>query len=179
MATLDLATRWIGLTPHLLSLLRIIAALMFMEIGAMKLFAWPVGMPPDDSIAEPWTQVWIAGVLEVFGGALLLVGLFTRPVAFTLAGMMAVAYWQFHHPMSPWITVNNGAAAVLYCFVFLFLSAAGPGRWSLDALLRRRRIYRMYPNSASSTRMAADAIVNDLTAALPTPSAPPVVRNPT
>ena len=84
------------------------------------------------------SQVGIGGLLEVVGGALLLVGLFTRPVAFVLAGEMAVAYFQFHFPKSFWPTVNQGVPAVLYCFVFLYLSAAGAGPWSIDALRRKR-----------------------------------------
>jgi putative oxidoreductase len=82
------------------------------------------------------SQAWVAGVLEVFGGALLLVGLFTRPVAFLLAGEMAVAYFQFHLPRGVWPTVNGGVSAALYCFIWLYVSAAGPGPWSIDA--RRR-----------------------------------------
>jgi putative oxidoreductase len=79
------------------------------------------------------SQVWIGGVLEVLGGALLLIGLCTRPVAFVLAGEMAVAYFQFHFPNSFWPTVNGGVPAALYCFIFLYLSAAGAGPWSVDA----------------------------------------------
>ena len=83
------------------------------------------------------SEVGVGGILEVFGGFLLLLGLFTRPVAFLLAGEMAVAYFQFHFPQSFWTVVNNGVAAVLYCFVWLYFSAAGAGPWSLDA--RRRK----------------------------------------
>ena len=84
-----------------------------------------------------WSQVWIGAVLELVGGALLLAGLFTRPVAFILAGEMAVAYWQFHAPNGFWPVVNQGQPAVLYCFIWLYLSAAGPGPWSLDALRKK------------------------------------------
>jgi len=100
----------------------------------MKLFAYPMGIPPDGGTAVYFTQVWFGGILEVFGGALFLFGLFTRPVAFILAGEMAVAYWQFHSPVSPWPIMNNGVSAVLYCFLFLWFSAAGAGPWSLDAV---------------------------------------------
>jgi putative oxidoreductase len=79
------------------------------------------------------SQLWIGGVLELVGGALLLLGLFTRPAAFVLSGMMAVAYFQFHFPHSFWPTLNNGVPAVLYCFIWLYFSAAGAGPWSLDA----------------------------------------------
>ena len=99
----------------------------------MKLFAFPIGMPPDNSTAQLISQVGLGGILETFGGALLLLGLFTRPVAFILAGEMAVAYFQFHAPQSFWPIVNNGVSAALYCFVWLYFSAAGPGPWSLDA----------------------------------------------
>jgi|SRR5919206_5167693 putative oxidoreductase len=123
-------------TPRLLSVLRIIVAFMFMAHGAQKLFGFlaPPGMP---SFA-PFSQMWVAGVLELFGGGLLLLGLFTRPVAFILSGMMAVAYFQSHAPGGFWPLQNKGELAVLYCFVFLFLAAAGGGEWAVDRLLRRR-----------------------------------------
>jgi putative oxidoreductase len=127
------------LAPYALSILRIVASFMFIQNGTMKLFAWPMGMPPDNGTAELLTQTGIGGLLEVVGGALLLVGLFTRPVAFVLAGEMAVAYFQFHQPQALWPIENGGIPAVLYCFLFLYYAAAGPGPWSLDAMLRRRR----------------------------------------
>jgi putative oxidoreductase len=105
--------------------------------GTMKLFAYPIGMPPNNATAELLSQVGIGGILELFGGLLVLIGLFTRPVAFILAGEMAVAYYQFHNPISPWPIINNGTSAVLYCFVWLYYSAAGAGPWSVDAKLRR------------------------------------------
>jgi putative oxidoreductase len=110
---------------------------MFIQAGTMKLFAFPIGMPPDNSTATLISQVGLAGILETFGGLMMLLGLFTRPVAFILSGEMAVAYFQAHFPMSFWTVVNNGYAAVLYCFLWLYLSAAGPGPWSLDALRKR------------------------------------------
>ena len=121
----------------MLSILRIVTAAMFILSGTMKLFAFPNGMPPDNSVAEFGTQVWVGGVLEFVGGLFMLVGLWTRPVAFILAGEMAVAYWQFHAPNSPFPTVNMGVSAVMYCFVFLYFSSAGPGPWSIDALRDR------------------------------------------
>ncbi len=127
--------KYISFAPQFLSALRIIAAFMFVLAGTSKLFAFPMGMP-GGATAPVLSQVGIGGVLEVVGGALLLIGLFTRPVAFILAGEMAVAYFQFHFPKSFWPTVNQGVPAALYCFVFLFLSAAGAGPWSLDALRR-------------------------------------------
>jgi putative oxidoreductase len=125
--------KWKSWAPQLQSVLRIVAAFVFIPAGTSKLFAFPVGMPPDGSTAQPMTQVWIGGVLEVVGGALMLLGLFTRPVAFLLAGEMAVAYFQFHAPQAFWPTVNAGTPAVLYCFLWLYFSAAGPGPWSVDA----------------------------------------------
>src|SRR5262245_25768719 len=129
--------KWISWAPRLRSVLRIVAAFMFILSGTSKLFAFPVGMPPDNATAQALTQVWIGGVLETFGGSLLLLGLFTRPVAFLLAGEMAVAYFPFHAPHSLYPTVNQGAAAALYCFVWLYFSAAGPGPWSIDAMRSR------------------------------------------
>jgi putative oxidoreductase len=118
--------------PRLLSVLRIVAALIFLEHGAQKLLGFPP-MPAGGSMPAPLSLLWFAGVLELLGGLLLLIGLFTRPVAFLLAGEMAVAYWMVHAPQSFYPALNMGDAAILYCFVFLYLSAAGPGPWSVDA----------------------------------------------
>jgi len=137
MTAPKLIAKWPSLAPQLLSVLRIIAAFMFMQAGTMKLFAFPIGMPPDGGTAQLISQVGIGGILETFGGALLLLGLFTRPVAFILSGEMAVAYFQFQFPQSFWPIVNNGVSTVLYCFVWLYFSAAGPGPWSLDAMRRK------------------------------------------
>lgn len=131
--------RWAAWAPRLLSVLRIVAAFLFIQAGTMKLFAFPVGMPPDGGTAELFSQVGLGGVLEAFGGALLLVGLFTRPVAFLLSGTMAVAYFQFHAPGGFWPVVNGGSPAILFCFVWLYVSAAGAGPWSLDAMRARTR----------------------------------------
>jgi len=125
--------QWISWGPQFLSILRIVAGLLFIPLGTMKLFAWPIGMPPDGGTAPLLTQVGIGGLLEVVGGALILIGLFTRPVAFILSGEMAVAYFQFHAPMGFWPMVNQGQPAILFCFIFLYLSAAGGGPWSVDA----------------------------------------------
>jgi putative oxidoreductase len=138
MTTPRLLAKWASWGPYLQSVLRIVAAFMFLQAGTMKLFAWPAGMPPDGSTAPLLSQVGIAGVLEVFGGGLLMVGLFTRPVAFVLSGEMAVAYFQFFAAQSLWPVVNNGISAALYCFVWLYFSAAGAGPWSLDAKWRER-----------------------------------------
>ena len=136
MAALSVETKWSRWAPQLLSVLRIVAAVMFMQAGTIKLFGWPMAMP-DGSSAAMFSQVWIGAVLELVGGALLIVGLFTRPVAFLLSGEMAVAYFQFHAPNGFGPVVNQGQPAVLYCFIWLYLSAAGGGPWSLDALRRK------------------------------------------
>lgn len=120
--------------PRLLSVLRIVAALIFMAHGTQKILGFPEGASPA-MLSLPW----IAGVLELFGGALLLLGLFVRPVAFVLSGLMAFAYWIAHAPKSPFPVLNGGDAAILYCFVFLYLVAAGGGVWSLDRLMRGSR----------------------------------------
>ena len=125
----DLQTVW---APRVLSILRIVAALIFMEHGTQKL----LGFPPSDSPAPALFSLGgLAGVLELVGGVLLLLGLFTRPVAFILSGEMAFAYWIAHAPQSFFPVLNGGDAAILYCFVFLYLAAAGGGPWSLDAAL--------------------------------------------
>jgi putative oxidoreductase len=124
--------RYKSWTPYFLSILRAIAGFLMMAHGAQKLF----GVLGKDKV-ELMSQAGLAGVLEFFGGVLLILGLFTRPVAFILAGTMAVAYFQVHAPQGFWPIVNKGELAVLYCFVFLFLSAAGAGPWSLDALMSR------------------------------------------
>ena len=119
-------------------LLRVVAALLFIQVGGLKLFGWFGGMPPGGGVAPFMSQAWIGGVLEVFGGAAIMFGLFTRPVAFILSGEMAVAYWQFHAPNGHWPVQNHGEPAVLLCFIFLYMAAHGGGDWSLDALLRRK-----------------------------------------
>lgn len=121
--------------PRVLSLLRIITALLFMEHGTQKLFGYPAPFP----MAELPTMILVAGILEVVGGALVAVGLFTRPVAFILSGQMAVAYFMAHATKSFFPIVNGGDGAILFCFVFLYLAFAGGGAWSLDALIRGRK----------------------------------------
>jgi putative oxidoreductase len=120
-------------------LLRIISGLFFLQSGGLILFGWFGGMPGQPSPPPIISQTGIGGVLEFFGGIAILVGLGTRPVAFILSGMMAVAYWQFHAPNGAWPIQNQGIPAVLFCFIFLYMAAQGGGDWSLDALLRRRR----------------------------------------
>ncbi len=133
MTAPNLVAKWSTWAARLRSVLRIVAAFIFIQAGTMKLFAFPVGMPPHGSTAPLLSELGIAGILETFGGTLLLVGLFTRPVAFLLAGEMAVAYFQFAFPLGFWPIMNNGVTPALYCFVWLYFSAAGAGSWSLDA----------------------------------------------
>lgn len=135
---MNLLSKWISWAPQLKSVLRIISALIFILAGTSKLFAFPVGMPPNGDTAKLLTQIGIGGILEVFGGGLILFGLFTRPVAFILSGEMAVAYFQFHYPQGFWPTLNGGVAAVLFCFIWLYFSAAGAGPWSIDAIRDKR-----------------------------------------
>ncbi len=127
-----LQTEW---APRVLSILRIVAALIFMAHGTAKLFGFPAGENPSPA-PEFMTQMWVGGWLEIVGGILLVLGLFTRPTAFVLSGMMAVAYWQFHAPGDVFPLLNNGDAAILYCFIFLYIALAGGGPWSLDAIMR-------------------------------------------
>ena len=145
MNTAQLETIW---APRLLGLLRIVTALIFMAHGTQKLLGFPA--PPPSGQPPLLSLFGVGGVLELVGGLLLLFGLFTRSVAFLLAGEMAVAYWMFHAPKNFYPVLNGGDAAILYCFVFLYLVAAGPGSWSLDALLGRRR-----PADAAGLNMAS------------------------
>jgi putative oxidoreductase len=122
----------------MLSILRIVSGAVFFTAGTMKLFGYPpspVPMPPIQVLSE----MWFGGVLETFGGLAITLGLFTRPIAFVLAGEMAVAYFQFHFPQSFFPTTNMGIPAVLYCFIFLYLVFAGAGVWSIDAMIARSR----------------------------------------
>jgi putative oxidoreductase len=134
----NLIAKWQSLSPYIQGLLRIFAAFMFTTAGTMKLFAFPVGIPPNNGTVELFSQMGLAGILETFGGLLLLVGLYTRPVAFILAGEMAVAYFQAHFPQNFLPIINGGQPAILYCFIWLYLSAAGAGALSVDSLLKKR-----------------------------------------
>jgi len=122
--------------PQLLSVLRIVTALIFLLHGTQKLFGFPA--PPASGLPPAFSLFWIGAILEAAGGLLLLLGLFTRPVAFVLSGEMAVAYWMFHAPRNLYPTLNGGDAAILYCFIFLYLMVAGPGAWALDNLRKRQ-----------------------------------------
>ncbi|HEY5071971.1 MAG TPA: DoxX family protein [Caulobacteraceae bacterium] len=122
--------------PRVLSLLRVVAALLFIEHGAMKLFHFPAAQPGAPVPLPP--NLLAAGWIEVVGGGLLLLGLFTRPVAFVISGEMAVAYFTVHLRQGVWPGLNGGGEAILYCFLFFYLVFAGGGAWSLDCALRKR-----------------------------------------
>jgi putative oxidoreductase len=126
--------RW---SPYLLSVLRIVAALTFISHGTQKLFAFPVLEPRNP--VPLLSMLGLASILEIVGGSLMVLGLFTRPVAFVLAGEMAFAYLTAHAPRNFWPLLNAGEVAVLFCMIWLYLAAAGAGRWSLDALWFSRR----------------------------------------
>jgi putative oxidoreductase len=127
-----IAQRW---APRLLSMLRIVTAFLFMAHGAQKLLGFPASMANPPAL---FSLIGLAGTLELVGGAVLILGLFTRPVAFILSGEMAFAYFMAHAGQGFWPLLNRGELATLYCFVFLYLAAAGGGPWSLDHALRRR-----------------------------------------
>jgi putative oxidoreductase len=135
-----------------LSLLRIVAALLFMLHGTSKLF----GFPPTEMSPAIYSLPWIAGLLEVVGGALLIIGLWSRLTAFVLSGQMAVAYWMVHAPQSPFPSNNGGDAAILFCFVFLFIAAAGPGAWSIDAKYRGQRTLSVDNDAAMARTRGQD-----------------------
>lgn len=131
LRTRPLADEW---APNVLSILRIVTALIFLLHGTQKHFGIPAR--PSGTGPEMFSQLWFGGILEIVGGLLLLIGLFTRPVAFVLSGMMAVAYWQFHFPRNIFPTLNGGDAAILYCFVFLYIAVAGGGAWAVERMGR-------------------------------------------
>ena len=126
------ASRW---QPEALAILRIVTGLTFMAHGVIKLFGFPEGAQPGQQ--EIATLMGVAGILETVGGGLINLGLFTRPTAFVLSGMMAVAYFMAHFPQNPYPAVNGGDAAILFCFVFLYFVTSGPGAWSLDGAKKR------------------------------------------
>jgi putative oxidoreductase len=132
-----LVSRWRSWAPYLLGVLRVVAALLFMQVGTAKLFAFPGAVMPGGGTAPVGSLPGVAGILETFGGVLLLVGLFTRPVAFVLSGEMAFAYFLGHAPHGFWPVLNQGSPAILYSFLFLYFSAAGAGPLSIDGLRGR------------------------------------------
>jgi putative oxidoreductase len=130
---MDLSTVW---APRVLSLLRIVVGLVLLQYGLAKLFGWPAVKIFQDL---PWLSLFgVAGMFELVGGTLLILGLLTRPVAFILSGEMAAAYFIEHFPHSFFPIQSEGDLAVVLCFTFLYLAFAGGGPWSLDAILRSR-----------------------------------------
>jgi putative oxidoreductase len=125
--------RW---APYLLSVLRIVVAFLFIAHGTQKMFGVPGAADAPRMPFVLGSLIGIAAILETIGGTLMLLGLFTRPVAFLLAGEMAVAYFKVHAPQGFWPLLNRGESPVLFCFIFLFFAAAGGGAWALDNLLR-------------------------------------------
>jgi putative oxidoreductase len=125
--------------PHTVSytLLRVVSGLILLQAGGMKILGWLGGMPDGRTLAVG-SQTWIGGWLELIGGALLMVGLFTRWTAFVMSGMMAVAYFQFHQPNGTWPAQNGGVAAVMVCFACLVIWAFGAGPWSVDSRFSKR-----------------------------------------
>jgi putative oxidoreductase len=132
----NIVTRWRSWAPQFQSILRIVAAFLFIQFGTAKLIALPGSIMPGGGTVPVGSLAWVAGLIESVGGILLLLGLFTRPVAFLVSGEMAIAYFHGHAPNGFWPVLNGGHPAVLFCFVWLFFSAAGAGPWSVDALRR-------------------------------------------
>ena len=165
----------------MLSVLRIVAALVYVEHGTQKMFGFPPAATP--SAYHLLSQNGVAGILETFGGVALLIGLFTRPVAFVLAGEMAVAYFQVHLPRSLFPIINRGDNAVLFCFLFLYMSIAGAGTWSIDALVAaRRQRSRSLEMSAGRNEMPMSASMTPAAtknAVRPAPRNPAATRSPT
>lgn len=131
METDEFSERW---APYAVAALRIVTALLFLEHGTAK----HLGFPATAMVHPPmWSMVWIAGWIEIIGGLLLLAGLWTRWVAFILAGEMAIAYFTVHAAQSPFPLVNQGEGAILYCFIFIVLAVIGAGEWSIDKIRAR------------------------------------------
>ena len=132
---LNWLSRW---QAELRAILRIVVGLLFLEHALIKLFGFPPGGAPG--LQEAGTLLWIGGVIELVTSILVIIGLFTRIAAFVAAGEMAVAYFMVHFPQGFYPAVKMGEAAILYCFVFLYLAAAGPGAWSIDGTRGRRPV---------------------------------------
>ncbi len=139
----DTAARY---APYVLSIVRIVAALLFFEHGTSRLFGWPSPLPTPALLS----MYWFAGAIELVGGALLALGLFTRPVALIMSGEMAFAYFISHAPAGFFPILNRGDAAILYCFIFLYIAFAGGGPWSVDALMGRKAVRSSHRNGGAS-----------------------------
>jgi putative oxidoreductase len=135
MAETSRMTPW---ADHALALLRIVSGLIFLEHGTQKFLGFPDGQMAGAGLALDNPGAF-AGIVELVAGLLIAIGLFTRPAAFVASGTMAVAYWMVHAPQNPFPVNNMGDAAILYCFVFLYLVFAGPGSWSIDGIRGRNR----------------------------------------
>ncbi|MES2215969.1 MAG: DoxX family protein [Patescibacteria group bacterium] len=133
----NIASKWSNMSPRILAIVRIIAALIFMTAGTMKLFGIPA--MTGFSTVPLFSQMGLAGVLETFGGLLLVLGLFARPVAFILFIEMVIAYFQVHAPQGFWPTLNMGQPAILYALLWLYISSTGAGAWSLDVWRKSRK----------------------------------------
>ena len=125
-------------TPRMLSILRIVAGLCFLEHGMQKILGFPPPNPAAGGSPDLFTLLWFAGMFELIGGFLVLIGFFTRPAALLLSGEMAIAYWTFHARRGFFPALNGGDAAILFCFIFLYITLAGPGPWSIDQARLRR-----------------------------------------
>lgn len=137
MTDATLLDKWAGWAPYFKAILRMVGGTLFITSGTTKLFAFPPAPGGGGETVPVMSQMWIGAILELVGGTLLLIGLFARPAAFILSGMMAVAYFQFHAPGGFWPTANGGMGAVIFCFLWLWFSAAGAGPWSVDAQRHR------------------------------------------
>lgn len=142
-------------THRMRAIFRIVVGLLFIAHGTQKIFGFPPSPMPGMPV-DPFTALGVAGIIELVGGAMIVLGLLTRPVAFLLAGEMAVAYFRVHFPRGFFPINNGGELAVLYCFAFLYLMVAGAGAWSLDAILSRRR-YGGQPGNTSRRNIDAAA----------------------
>jgi len=123
-----------GYSPYVRSIVRIVVALLFLEHGLSRLFGWPSALPSPPVL----TMYWFAGAIELVGAVFLLLGLFTRPMAFIASGEMAFAYFISHAPRNFFPILNGGDGVILYCFIFFYLAFAGAGPWSVDAIWRKR-----------------------------------------
>ena len=143
-----LSDRW---SSQMLSVLRIVTALLFLAHGTSKILGFPLSSASGPPV---WSLLWIAGMLELIGGLLLVAGFLTRPTALLLSGEMAVAYWMVHAPRGPFPVLNEGESAVLFCFVFLYIAFEGPGPWSVDAKVKQRGLDRAPDGYANLTHSA-------------------------
>lgn len=132
----NLANRFTSFAPQILSILRLLTGVMFACHGAQKLLGAFGGLPPG---VEMNAELWTAGIIELVGGAMIAIGLFTRTTAFIASGLMAVAYFKGHASGGFFPKVNGGEPAVLYCWIFLYIAAQGPGAWAVDNLFRPSR----------------------------------------